>query len=84
MFSLGGILYSLLTGQPPYPARHPAVALDKARRGDFPPPRTVKPAAPPALAAVCLKAMARRPGDRYATAKDLAADVERWLARALR
>src|SRR5207248_2046159 len=50
------------------------------RRGAFPPPRQVVPAVPRPLEAVCLKAMARPPADRYATAQALAADVERWLA----
>src|SRR5262249_23162584 len=50
------------------------------RLGRFPPPRQAEPGVPAALEAVCLKAMALRPQDRYATAKDLAADVERWLA----
>ena len=53
--------------------------LDQVRRGEFPPPGRVTPGVPPALEAVCLKAMAREPEGRYATALDLAADVERWL-----
>jgi tetratricopeptide (TPR) repeat protein len=46
----------------------------------FPAPREVKPSVPQALEAICLKAMANRPEDRYATALVLAADVNRWLA----
>ena len=49
-------------------------------RGDFPPPRQVRREVPRALEAICLKAMAPRPEDRYASARALAADVERWLA----
>src|SRR5205823_3065287 len=48
--------------------------------GDFPPPRQVKAGVPAALAAVCLKAMALRPEDRYGSARALADDVEHWLA----
>jgi hypothetical protein len=44
------------------------------------PPRRIKPAVPAALEAVCLKALARRPADRYPSAQGLAADVARWLA----
>src|SRR5205823_6098729 len=44
------------------------------------PPRSVKRGVPHGLAAVCAKAMARDQGDRYGTAGELAADVERWLA----
>jgi serine/threonine-protein kinase len=43
-------------------------------------PRSVNPAAPPALEAVCLKALAKRPGDRYPSAEALTADVKRWMA----
>ncbi len=77
IYGLGATLYSILTGQTPFLGR---VALDQVRRGDFPPPRLVKKTVPRALEAVCLKAMALRPEDRYATALDLAADIERWLA----
>jgi tRNA A-37 threonylcarbamoyl transferase component Bud32 len=75
VFGLGAILYSMLTGRPPYPGRTP-IALDKAKRWDFPPPRP----APAALAAICLKAMAKDSEARYPNAQALAADVERWLA----
>ncbi len=54
--------------------------LQKVQRGDFAPPRRVKPSVPRALEAVCLKAMAARPQDRYPSPRDLADDVEHWLA----
>src|SRR5205085_8589027 len=44
------------------------------------PPRQVKPNVSPALEAICKKAMARQPADRYATPKALADDIEHWLA----
>src|SRR5262249_48749205 len=50
------------------------------QRGEFPPPQHWKPAIPRALEAICLKAMALQPEKRYATALDLAADLEHWLA----
>ncbi len=80
VFSLGATLYSLLTGRPPYQGRHAVAVLEQAKRCDFRPPRAVRPGVPAALEAICLKAMARQPEDRYATAKDLAEDIERWLA----
>src|SRR5262249_47020619 len=64
----------------PFQGRHVAGVVEQVKRGEFPPPRRVKPGADRALEAVCLKAMARRPDDRDASALDLAADVERWLA----
>src|SRR5205823_414568 len=80
VFSLGATLYALLAGQAPYHGRSASDVLAKARQWDFPPPRRVKAGVPPALEAVCLKAMARKPENRYASALDLAADVERFLA----
>jgi serine/threonine-protein kinase len=80
VYSLGATLYHLLTGRAPFAASDVGEALRAVQRGDFPPPRQVKPVVPAALAAVCLKAMAPRPQDRYGSAKALAADVERWLA----
>jgi serine/threonine-protein kinase len=80
IFSLGATLYALLLGRPPYVAGSVAEILQKARQGEFPLPRRVKSDIPKPLEAVCLKALARRPEDRYASALDLAADVERWLA----
>jgi eukaryotic-like serine/threonine-protein kinase len=79
-FSLGGILYAILTGLPPYRGRKVNDLLEKVKRHEFPTPRQVKPGVPRALEAICLKAMAMKPEDRYATALDLAADVRRWLA----
>ena len=54
--------------------------LGQVRRGDFPPPRQVEPQVPRALEAVALKAMALHPQDRYDSARELARDIERWLA----
>jgi tetratricopeptide (TPR) repeat protein len=80
LFSLGATLYALLTGRPPYPDRSLPEVLARARRGDFPPPRQVKRGVSASLEAVCLKAMALRPEERYGSAQDLKAEVERFLA----
>jgi serine/threonine-protein kinase len=80
IFGLGAILYALLTGRTPYQARTIEDILEKVKRCEFRRPRQIKPGVPRALEAICLKAMARRPEERYATALDLAADVRRWLA----
>jgi WD40 repeat protein/tRNA A-37 threonylcarbamoyl transferase component Bud32 len=80
IYSLGATLYVLLTGQPPFQERQLHEVLVKVRDGNFPPPRQLNRHVPVALSAVCLKAMARRPQDRYATALDLAGDLEHWLA----
>ncbi len=80
IFSLGAILYAILAGQAPYGGHTRAAILDRVRLCEFPRPRQVKAAVPPALEAVCLKAMARKPDERYATALELAEDIRRWLA----
>jgi eukaryotic-like serine/threonine-protein kinase len=84
IYSLGATLYHLLTGRPPFERRagdvNGAAIRDSIQRGAFATPRQVKAAIPAPLEAVCVKAMALDAAGRYASAKDLAKDVERWLA----
>jgi serine/threonine-protein kinase len=80
VYGLGAMLYTILTGQPPVRGGGVAEVLEKIRKGDLRLARQVQPSAPHALEAVCRKAMALRPEDRYATALELAAEVEHWLA----
>ena len=79
VYSLGATLYCLLTGKPPFEGDVGEV-LRKVGRGEFPRPRQLDPGIDPALEAVCLKAMATRPEDRYPSCRALADDVERWAA----
>ena len=55
-------------------------AVEDTIAGSFPRPRAVNPNVPRALEAVCLKAMATAPGDRYQSVRALAAEVKHWLA----
>jgi serine/threonine-protein kinase len=80
VYSLGATLYCLLTGRPPLQGRDHGALLQQVQKGVFPPPRQVKPGVPAALEAVCLRALALRPAERYATPRELADEVERWLA----
>jgi WD40 repeat protein/tRNA A-37 threonylcarbamoyl transferase component Bud32 len=80
VYSLGATLYTLLTGRAPVEGGELAEVLRRAQEGDWRPPRQVKPGVPPALDAVCRKAMALWPDQRYGSALELAADMERWLA----
>jgi serine/threonine-protein kinase len=80
IYSLGAMLYALLTGQPPVRGSNMFAVLEQVQKGKVTPARQVKPAVPKSLEAVCLKAMALKPEQRYATALELAADVEHWLA----
>jgi len=79
VFSLGATLYCLLTGRSPYQGST-ASLLAAAAEAKAPPARRVNARVPAALEAVCHRAMAPRPEDRYPSARALAAEVERWLA----
>ena len=80
VYSLGATLYCLLTGQAPFERAGVADVLRAVQDGEFPPPREVDHTIPKPLEAVCLKAMAREPRDRYASPRELADDIERWMA----
>src|SRR5262249_5059381 len=80
VYSLGATLYCLLTGKPPVEGSDVGSVLQRVQRGEFLPPRQVKAAVPAALEAVCLKSMALAPADRYSTPRELADDLEHWLA----
>jgi formylglycine-generating enzyme required for sulfatase activity/tRNA A-37 threonylcarbamoyl transferase component Bud32 len=80
VYSLGATLYYLLTGRPPFHEPDAPPVLERVRAGSFPPPRQACPDCPRGLEAICLKAMARDPADRYVSPRSLADDVERWLA----
>jgi tetratricopeptide (TPR) repeat protein len=79
IYGLGAILYALVAGARPLAGPLDFV-LAMTTTGQFARPRQVKPEVPPALEAVVLKAMALRPEDRYTSAKELAEEVEHWLA----
>jgi tetratricopeptide (TPR) repeat protein/tRNA A-37 threonylcarbamoyl transferase component Bud32 len=80
VYSLGATLYCLLTGRAPFENGEVRQMLPKVVRGEFPPPRQIKKNLPRPLAAICLKAMALKAEDRYASARAVADDVEHWLA----
>ena len=80
VYSLGSTLYCLLTGRPPYERGDIGEVLRKVQRSEFPAPRQLDSSIDRALEAVCLKAMATRPEERYASCRALAEDVERWMA----
>jgi hypothetical protein len=79
VYSLGATLYYLLTGKPPF-AGDAADVIPGVQRGDFRPPRVIDPSIDPALEAICLKAMAVRPEDRYPSCLAMKDDIERWAA----
>ncbi|MBI1914627.1 MAG: protein kinase [Planctomycetes bacterium] len=80
VYGLGATLYCLLTGKAPFAGGDKGDVLQRVQRGDFPPPRAVDTGISASLEAICLKAMALAPKERYASALDLAEDLEHWLA----
>ena len=81
LFSLGVILFEMLTGRRPFHGDSLAALLSSILRDEPPSVRTLRPAVPPELDAVLTKALAKRAEQRYASALELAQDLER-LARA--
>ncbi len=80
VYSLGATLFCLLTGKPPYEGDDVGEILRKVQRGEFAPPRQLDPSIDKALEAICTKAMALKPEDRYSSCRALAEDLERWMA----
>lgn len=80
VYSLGAVLYELLTGVAPYPDATPAAALNKLLSQPPVPVAELCPEVPEELAAICRHAMERSPIDRYQSARELAADIEHFLA----
>jgi serine/threonine-protein kinase len=80
IYGLGATLHCLLTGQPPFRGDDLGELVRRVSRGEWPTPRQVKGDVPAGLDAICRRAMALQPQDRYGSAQELAADVERWLA----
>ncbi|MDB5353521.1 MAG: serine/threonine protein kinase [Planctomycetota bacterium] len=79
VYSLGAILYDLLTGRPPFAEPTPMETLTQVLGRDPTPPRLIHPRVPVALELICLKCLEKKPGDRYDSAEALAADLERHL-----
>jgi eukaryotic-like serine/threonine-protein kinase len=80
VYSLGATLYCLLTGRPPYTGDDPEAILRAVQRGEFRPPCAIDPTIDAALEAVCLKAMALQPEERYGSPRALTEEVEKWMA----
>jgi hypothetical protein len=78
LFALGGVLYFLLTGKAPFDAPDPFTALQKAMRCDFDRDALRKARAPRTLSAICLRALSPYPGERQASADELAGELERF------
>jgi eukaryotic-like serine/threonine-protein kinase len=78
IYSLGVVLYEMSTGKPPFTGDSPVAVASKHVRDQPALPRSVNPAIPAAFEAVVMKAMAKSPDDRYATAEEFRADLLRF------
>lgn len=78
VWSLGTMLYEILTGRPPYVGGNALDLLRQAVEGVVAPVRSLAPAAPPELCAIAERACAADPKTRYPSASALATEVEAW------
>jgi serine/threonine protein kinase/formylglycine-generating enzyme required for sulfatase activity len=82
IFSLGVVLYELLTGRRPFRAESVDEVLEQIISVDARPPRQIDDRIPKELDRICLKALSKRVLERYSTAKDMADDLRQFLAGA--
>lgn len=79
VYSLGAILYAMLTGRPPFTSDNPVEVILQVLERDPDLLRTHRPEVPRELEWICLKCLEKSPADRYATATELGDDLERFL-----
>jgi len=79
VYALGVVLYEMLTGIRPYRGDSDLL-INEITSGNPTPPRVIDSTVPRDIEAICLRAMSRDPANRFASAADLADDLERFLA----
>ena len=79
VYSLGSMLYELLTGRTPFEGETSAEVVDQLWRDRPQAPSEHNPEVPEELDAICMMCLEKRPADRYRTANELVTDLNRWL-----
>jgi tetratricopeptide (TPR) repeat protein/tRNA A-37 threonylcarbamoyl transferase component Bud32 len=79
VYALGGILYALLAGRPPFRGDSPWATISQVLSQPPAPPSRHRPGCPRDLETVCLKCLDKDPARRYGSAEALAEELERWL-----
>ena len=79
VYSLGAVLFHLLTGRAPFTGEHALKVIQQAAEKAAPKLRTLAPGLDRDLETICAKCLENEPGSRYHSAAELAEDLERWL-----
>lgn len=80
VWSLGAVLYEILTGRPPYTEKNAVQLLIKIAKDKFPPVQEIAPETPRELAFICERALEKSKKRRYRTALEIATDIEAFRA----
>lgn len=80
VYSLGAILYAMLTRRPPFDGKSQLETIFQVLQEEPIPPRKIDKQVPRDLEAICLKCLEKKPADRYESAEALSTDLQRYLA----